>query len=71
MTNWNDVYSSVAEANRQRGGRTITMRHACRCGGNEWRARNGVDPKYASEYNPGEYVEFTCTQCGYSFEEQS
>ena len=65
------VYDSVYDANRQRGRKTTSMRHPCRCGANAWYARNGVDPRYASEYNPGEYVYFTCSECGHSFEEQS
>lgn len=65
------VYWSVSAANQERGRRTIRLRHPCQCGANDWRARNGVDPRYASEYNPGEYVEFTCTNCGFAFEEQS
>lgn len=64
------VYWSVAEANRQRGSRIVSIPQ-CVCGSTEGRARNGVDPKYASRYNPGEYVEFTCAHCGQSWEEQS
>jgi hypothetical protein len=64
------VHWSVAEANRQRGGRS-SRGPACQCGNDLWRARNGVDERYRSQYNPGEYVEFTCTNCGYSYEEQS
>ena len=67
---WGSVEWSVMEANRQRAGRTITMRHPCRCGANDWHVRNGIDEQYRSQYNPGEYVEFTCTNCGYSFQEQ-
>ena len=61
---------SVMEANRQRAGRTTTLKHPCKCGTNEWRVLNGIDEQYRSQYNPGEYVEFTCTNCGYYFQEQ-
>ena len=65
------VYWSVAEANRQRGGRTVKIPPCHQCGHNEGRAMNGVDPQYASQHNPGEYVQWTCGQCGYSWDEQS
>jgi hypothetical protein len=64
------VYWSVAEVNRRRGAVSKPMGMKCPSGHDNWRARNGVDPKYKSQYNPGEYVEFTCADCGYSFEEQ-
>jgi hypothetical protein len=25
-----------------------------------------VDERYRSEYNPGEYVDFICTNCGFT-----
>lgn len=66
-----DVYSSVAQANSERGARTSTGRACPRCNNRDWHARNGVDSRYAGQNNPGEYVEFTCAHCGYSYEEQS
>lgn len=63
------VYWSVMEANRINAGRSLKQNVKCRrCGEDEWRIRHGVSEEYRSQYNPGEYIEFTCTKCGYSYE---
>jgi hypothetical protein len=63
------VYWSVAEVNRKRGSASQPKGMKCPKGHDNWRVRNGIDPQYKSEYNPGEYVEYTCAECDYSFEE--
>lgn len=65
------VEESVYLANVERGNRTFTGQACPNCQQREWHARNGIDSRYRSQYNPGEYVEFTCAGCGYSYEEQS
>lgn len=62
------VYWSVGEVNRQNKGRTWQLGSCPCCGENEWDLFWGVNPAYASKYNPGEYVEHTCINCGYSEE---
>ena len=65
------VYWSVNEVNKQNAGRTKPLNYPCpQCGEDEWSAYYGVNPLYASQYNPGEYVEYTCSKCGYSYESQ-
>lgn len=68
MMDW--VAWSVMEANRRNAGLAKPMRMPCpNCRTDLWRVYHGIDPQYRSGYNPGEYVEFTCVNCGYSFEE--
>lgn len=63
-------YWSILEANRRSAGCAKSLRCRCpRCGDDSWQVYHGVDEQYRSQYNPGEYVEFTCTNCGYSWEE--
>lgn len=70
MASYDLVYWSVYEANRRNAGLTKSIRYACpKCGQDEWHVYHGVDEQYRSQYNPGEYVEFTCAHCGYSWEE--
>ena len=61
------VYWSVAKANQdaagQHGPKGMTCPH---CKSDDWRVYHGVDPQYASQYNPGEYVDFICVRCGYT-----
>jgi hypothetical protein len=66
------VEDSVYDANRL-WGRDVKLHNIpCpRCQADAWQTRWGIDEQYASEYNPGEYCEFTCTQCGYSYEAAS
>lgn len=63
------VHWSVMEANRLHG-REI-KKHGIRCsncGSDGWQTSWGVKSEYRSQYNPGEYCEFTCANCGYSYE---
>ena len=61
------VHWSVAEVNRQNAGQLgKPMNMRCRCGADNWRTFHGVDERYRSEYNPGEYVDFICTNCGFT-----
>ncbi len=66
------VYWSVAEVNRQNAGnppKKIGLRTCPTCEGDLWFTHHGVDPQFASEYNPGEYVDFICAKCGYTSHE--
>jgi ribosomal protein S27AE len=64
------VYWSVAECNRMHGRTVKTRGELCPyCGADAWICRWGVNPDYRSEYNPGEYIQYTCTKCGYVGEE--
>ena len=61
------VYWSVAEVNRQNSGQAKPMQMICpRCHTDHWRTWHGVDSQYASQWNPGEYVDFICANCGYT-----
>ena len=62
---------SVAEVNRENQGRNKSIGTPCpSCGKDDWRAYHGIDSQYKSMHNPGEYVRFTCINCGYAFEDQ-
>ena len=64
------VYWSVAEVNRRNrllGNPGKPMKMKCpQCGIDNWKVHHGVDSQYASQWNPGEYVNFICTGCGYT-----
>lgn len=63
------VRESVDLANALHGHEAKKHNSPCpRCHADLWRCRHGIDPKYKSEWNPGEYCEFTCVNCGYSWE---
>ena len=65
------VYQSVTEMNRRNAGIAKKINKLCpRCGIDLWYVRYGVDPQYRSQFNPGEYVAFTCACCGYQEEHQ-
>lgn len=59
------VYWSVAECNRTRGHIFKPHGENCpKCGKDNWRTFWGVNHEYRSEYNPGEYIQYTC-ECGF------
>ena len=61
------VYWSVAEVNRRNAGQSKPLNMNCpRCATDSWKTFHGVDPQYKSEWNPGEYVDFICANCGYT-----
>ena len=69
--NHNLVYWSVTECNRKNAGRSKSVNRRCpECGEDNWYLYHGVDDRYRSEYNPGEYVRFTCAHCAYTEENQ-
>jgi len=60
------VYWSVNECNKKAFGKHKPMGRICPdCGMDDWEWRHGVDPEFASEFNPGEYVDFICVGCGH------
>jgi|WetSurMetagenome_2_1015567.scaffolds.fasta_scaffold765301_1 hypothetical protein len=62
---------SVMEVNRRNAGLAKPLRMNCpKCGIDLWTVYHGIDERYSSTYNPGEYVVFTCTGCGYQDEQQ-
>lgn len=66
------VEDSVYDANRLWGRDVKPHGYPCpRCGRDEWQTHWGIDEQYASQYNPGEYCQFTCVHCGYSYETRS
>ena len=66
------VEDSVYEVNRQNGNRGRPMGMKCPSGCTDnWRTHHGIDSRYASQYNPGEYVDFICTTCGYTDQQAS
>lgn len=63
------VEDSVYDANKLWGNDVKPHNYPCpRCGADQWKTRWGIADEYASQYNPGEYCEFTCNNCGYSYE---
>lgn len=60
------VYRSVAECNLRYGQISKPHGENCpRCGQDNWRCFWGVNPAYRSTYNPGEYIQYTCAECGH------
>lgn len=66
------VEESLDEVNRQNGNRSRPMGMNCPYGcPDSWRTHHGIDSQYASQYNPGEYVDFICADCGYTVQHPS
>lgn len=65
------VHQSVAQVNKENTGKVWNLGRDCQCGKDEWSLFWGINPIYASAYNPGEYIHYTCINCGYSYEEPS
>jgi len=64
------VQWSVENVNETYGDIPIPLNEPCPCCGRDmWYRVWGIDPIYASEWNPGEYIKFICSKCGYSYEE--
>ena len=62
------VEESVYLANVENYGkppRSMNMRCPNACP-DLWRTRHGISSEFASEYNPGEYVDFICAGCGFT-----
>lgn len=60
---------SVARANDNAAGKTFERQEPClRCKKDKWSRRHGIKEEYRSQYNPGEYVVWTCVGCGFSEE---
>lgn len=61
------VEESVYLCNVENGDRARPMGMQCpnSCP-DSWRTHHGIDSQYASQYNPGEYVDFICASCGYT-----
>lgn len=59
------TYESVAECNKLHGYVVKPHGETCpNCGKDQWRTRWGVNAEYRSEYNPGEFIQYTCV-CGF------
>lgn len=60
------VAESVAKCNQLYGSQVKPHGETCpHCGKDSWRCFWGINSAYRSEYNPGEYIQYTCAKCGY------
>lgn len=66
------VEESVYQTNRDHSRDVFKLRSKCHnpaCDSHEFTCFWGISPLYKSEYNPGEYIQYTCIKCGWKGEE--
>jgi hypothetical protein len=66
------VEESCMLMNQKNGNSARPMGMICpHCQTDNWQTYHGIDSQYASQYNPGEYVDFICENCGFTDQQAS